>query len=179
MNSEQHTLSSEQQTTNSGRSAHHRAPCTVNRAPCTAVHRAPLSATTPVEIHFYDVDSLGIVWHGRYLKYLEEGREAFGRKFGVAYTDIYNSGYIAPIVDLHIRYLDMVALNESLEVETAYVPTGAAKLIFDYTIRKQSGHTVVARAASTQVFVTREGVMEVSTPEFYRKWKEKWGVQEN
>jgi acyl-CoA thioester hydrolase len=135
-----------------------------------------LSATTTVEIHFYDVDSLSIVWHGHYLKYLENGREAFGAKYGVAYMDIYNNGYIAPIVDLQIRYLNMVALNETLEVETVYVPTEAAKLIFEYTIYKQSDRTPVARATTTQVFMNREGAMEFSTPEFYRKWKGKWGV---
>lgn len=135
-----------------------------------------LSATATVEIHFYDVDSLSIVWHGHYLKYLENGREAFGAKYGMAYMDIYNNGYIAPLVDLQIRYLNMVALNDTLEIETVYVPTEAAKLIFEYAIYKQSDRTPVARATTTQVFMNREGAMEFSTPEFYRKWKEKWGV---
>ncbi|MDR2359436.1 MAG: acyl-CoA thioesterase [Prevotellaceae bacterium] len=138
-----------------------------------------LSATTTVEVHFYDVDSLSIVWHGHYLKYFENGREAFGKKFGVAYMDIYNSGYTAPIVDLQVRYLNMVTLDETLEVETVYVPAESAKLIFEYTIYKQSDRSVVARATTTQVFMNKEGVMEFSTPEFYRKWKEKWGVTEH
>ncbi|MDR2805330.1 MAG: thioesterase family protein, partial [Dysgonamonadaceae bacterium] len=135
-----------------------------------------LSATTTVDVHFYDVDSLGIVWHGHYLKYFENGREAFGKKFGVAYMDIYNNGYIAPIVDLQVRYLNMVALDEALDIETVYVPSEAAKLIFEYAIYKQSDRSVVARATTTQVFMNKEGAMEFSTPEFYRKWKEKWGI---
>lgn len=138
--------------------------------------QSALSATTTVEVHFYDVDSLGIVWHGHYLKYFENGREAFGKKFGVDYMDIYNNGYTAPIVDLQVRYLNMVALDETLEVETVYVPSEAAKLIFEYTIYKQSDRSVVARATTTQVFMNKEGEMEFSTPEFYRKWKEKWGI---
>ncbi|MDR3351366.1 MAG: acyl-CoA thioesterase [Prevotellaceae bacterium] len=141
----------------------------------TSTNKA-LSATTTVEVHFYDVDSLGIVWHGHYLKYFENGREAFGKQFGVAYMDIYNNGYTAPIVDLQVRYLNMVALDETLVIETAYVPTESAKLIFEYTIYKQSDRSVVARATTTQVFMNRDGDMEFSTPEFYRKWKEQWGV---
>lgn len=135
-----------------------------------------MSAITTVEVHFYDVDSLGIVWHGHFLKYLENGREAFGKKFGVAYMDIYHNGYIAPIVDLQIRYLNMVALDDILEVETRYVPAASAKLIFEYAICKQSDRTPVARATTTQVFMNKEGEMEFSTPEFYRNWKERWGA---
>jgi acyl-CoA thioester hydrolase len=72
--------------------------------------------------------------------------------------------------------MNMVALNEALVVETVYVPTEAAKLIFDYTLYKKSDKSVVAKATSIQVFMTREGVMEYSAPAFYRTWKAKWGV---
>lgn len=135
-----------------------------------------LSEVTKVDIHFYDVDSLSIVWHGNYVKYFENGRETFGKKYGIGYMDIYNSGYIAPIVDLHIRYLNMSRLDETLVIETVYVPCNSAKLIFNYTVYKDSDQSIVAEATSTQVFMTREGVMEFSTPDFYRQWRKKWDI---
>ncbi|MDR1672218.1 MAG: acyl-CoA thioesterase [Bacteroidales bacterium] len=133
-----------------------------------------LTASTEVVIHFYDIDSLNIVWHGNYVKYLENGREAFGKKFGFDYMDIYRNGYIAPILDLHVRYMNMMALGERLVVETRYVPCNAAKLMFDYTVYRQSDHTVAAEASTIQLFMTRDGILEVSAPAFYRQWKKKW-----
>ncbi|MDR0368219.1 MAG: acyl-CoA thioesterase, partial [Bacteroidales bacterium] len=109
-------------------------------------------------------------------KYLENGREAFGTKFGMNYMDIYNNGYIIPIVDLHVRYLDSVRLSEVLVVETIYVPSKSAKLVFDYKIYRQSDHSAVAEASTTQLFMTKEGELELSMPDFYRQWKTKWGV---
>ena len=133
-----------------------------------------LTAPTEIEIHFYDVDSINMVWHGNYVKYLEVGREAFGKKFGIGYMDIYNLGYVTPIVDLQIRYKNSVKFDETLIVETTYVPSKSAKLIFDYVIYKKSDKTVVAEASTTQLFMTREGEFEVSTPDFYREWKNRW-----
>ena len=134
-----------------------------------------LRAITEVDVHFYDIDALQIVWHGNYVKYLENGREAFGEKFGFGYMDIVNSGYVAPILDLHLSYKNMMRWNERLEVETRYVPCNSAKLMFDYTIYRKSDHKVAVEASTIQLFMARDsGILEVSTPEFYRRWKKQW-----
>jgi len=39
-----------------------------------------LSIKTETIIRFSEVDSMGVVWHGNYIKYFEDGREAFGNK---------------------------------------------------------------------------------------------------
>ncbi|MDR0385704.1 MAG: acyl-CoA thioesterase [Prevotellaceae bacterium] len=135
-----------------------------------------LSEIIKINIHFYDVDSVKIVWHGNYLKYLENGREAFGKKYGIAYMDVYRQGYVTPIVDLHIRYLSMVAYEETLVVKTVYVPSKSAKMIFHYTIYRESDMSVVVEADTTQLFMSKDGVFEVSAPSFFREWRQKWNV---
>ena len=135
-----------------------------------------LSERTEVDIHFYDVDSVKIVWHGNYLKYLENGREAFGKKYGIGYMDIYGQGYVTPIVDIHVRYLNPVVYEETLVIETSYVPSKAAKLIFSYTIYRKKDMSIVAEAETTQLFMTKDGIFEVSAPDFYREWKTKWNI---
>ena len=47
-----------------------------------------LSEKVAINIRFSEVDSLLIVWHGHYLKYFEDAREAFGRKYGLGYLGI-------------------------------------------------------------------------------------------
>lgn len=135
-----------------------------------------LSERNEVDIHFYDVDSVKIVWHGNYLKYLENGREAFGKKYGIGYMDIYDQGFVTPIFDIHVRYLNPAVYEETLIIETTYVPTKAAKLIFKYTIYRKKDMSVVAEAETTQLFMTKDGVFEVSSPDFYRDWKNKWNI---
>ena len=58
------------------------------------------SLTSKLErrVQFYECDPLQIVWHGNYLKYFEEGREAFCREHGLSYLDAKKNGYATPIV---------------------------------------------------------------------------------
>jgi Predicted thioesterase len=133
-----------------------------------------LSDTIHIRVPFYDVDSIQMVWHGNFVKYLEEGRESFGFKYGLEYLHIYNSGYLAPIADMHIEYKNTAGIGDTLIVETSYKPCRGAKLMFDYIVTRESDGELILKASTVQLFVTREGVFEVSTPGFYAEWKKKW-----
>ena len=63
-----------------------------------------LQSFTEFKVKFNEVDALGIVWHGHYIRFFEDGREAFGEKHGLAYMDIYRNGFLAPVVNLHCDY---------------------------------------------------------------------------
>ena len=49
---------------------------------------ANLSESLIITVRFSETDPLGIVWHGNYIKYFEDGREAFGRKYRISYLDV-------------------------------------------------------------------------------------------
>ena len=139
---------------------------------------ASLVGRTTFQVRFSEVDSMRIVWHGAYVKYFEDGREAFGREFkGLGYTDFFENGYPAPIVDLQLKYKKPLACNDRAVVEVRYINTEAAKICFEYTIFKEETNEIVATGSSVQVFLNSEGELELVNPEFYLKWKERWGVK--
>lgn len=75
---------------------------------------ASLVNKTSLRVRFSEVDSMQIVWHGEYVRYFEDGREAFGREFaGLGYMDIYASGYTAPVVELHLQYRKPLKVNDT------------------------------------------------------------------
>lgn len=134
-----------------------------------------LKGITTAKVRFSEVDSMKIVWHGAYVKYFEDGREAFGREFpGIGYMDIYASGYSTPIIDLQIQYLHPLTINDDIIIETKYILTPAAKICFEYLIRKAGSNIIAARGSSVQVFIDENGEMSLNNPPFYEKWKEKW-----
>ena len=61
---------------------------------------AALTNRTTFRVRFSEIDSMQIVWHGEYVRYFEDGREAFGKQYGLDYMSIYREGYMVPIVDL-------------------------------------------------------------------------------
>lgn len=126
-------------------------------------------------VRFSEVDSMRIVWHGNYLKYFEDGRESFGLKYQLGYLDVYRHQVMIPIVKISCEFKKPLELGDTAIVETRWVPTEAAKIVFDYTIYRKQDLEVTATGNSIQVFLTPQGELLLNTPEFYTGWKEKWG----
>ncbi len=136
-----------------------------------------LSETVRVQVRFSEVDSIKMVWHGHYITYMEDAREAFGRKFGLEYMHIYNSGYLAPMFDIKVRYHQIATVDDILLVKIDYRPAKGGKLIFDYTITRESDNALIFTAESTQLFTTLDGEFEPSCPPFLEEWKHKYGLK--
>lgn len=133
-----------------------------------------ISHQTEIIVRFNEADPLGIVWHGHYLRYFEDGREAFGKVHGISYLDCYNHGLAVPIVSIHCDYSKPLRYGESVLVDTTYVNSAAAKLIFDYKIFEAKGKTLVARGNSVQVFVDAKTFeLQLTTPTFVDAWKKR------
>jgi len=135
-----------------------------------------LSAKTEVLIRFSEVDSLRIVWHGNYIKYLEDGREAFGRKYGLGYLDYINNNLLTPIVKVDIDYKYPLHYGDKAIIETTYVDQDSAKVVFDYKIYRASDNVLVSLASTIQVFLNMERELQLTIPLFFEEWKRKWGL---
>ena len=134
-----------------------------------------LAYITETTVRFSEVDSMKVVWHGQYVRYFEDGREAFGRNFpGLGYMDFYANGYTAPIVDLQIQYISPLTVNDVAVIEVRYIDTAAAKIRFEYIIRRKSDGALAAKGSTVQVFVRADGDMDLNTPAFYAEWKKRW-----
>lgn len=133
---------------------------------------------TRVKVRFSEVDSMHIVWHGRYVSYFEDGRESFGLEFpGLGYMDIYENGFTAPIVELTLQYKHPLKCNDKIIVETRYIDSEAAKICFEYEIKRESDGVVAATGTTVQVFLDNNGELQLVSPDFYLKWKERWIVK--
>lgn len=131
-----------------------------------------VTSTYKFRIRFNETDPLGIVWHGNYLIYFEEGREAFGREHNLTYLDIEKEGYVVPIVKSECEHKISLKYGEYATIETTLIPTLAAKIIFEYKIYNQNNE-VVCTGQTTQVFVEKNGGLSLNNPDFYQNWKQK------
>ena len=135
-----------------------------------------LKDRTEVKVRFGEVDSMGIVWHGNYVKYIEEGRESFGKKYGISYLDIYANKVMAPVVNMQIGFKKQVKYGDQLIIETKFIDTAAAKINFYFQIFRKSDNELVATAESTQVFIDMNREMLLYPPQFVLDWKKKVGL---
>lgn len=123
-------------------------------------------------IKFSEVDSLRVVWHGHYVRYFEDGREAFGKQFGLGYLDIYEHGLAVPLIDLQVKFKRVLEYGDSAIIETTFINSPAAKLIFEYTVISENHGYVACTARSTQVFMAPETKeLHITMPSFMEEWK--------
>lgn len=135
-----------------------------------------LSATIEIPIRFSEVDALKIVWHGHYVTYFEDAREAFGTKYGINYLDISRNGYVTPVVKLVCDYKRSLRYGDNALVTATYVDAEAAKLIFRYEIRRKSDNDLIATGETVQVLLNEAGDMCLVLPAFLNEWKTRVGL---
>ena len=136
---------------------------------------AHLTVSQEIRVRFNETDPLGIVWHGYYITYFEDGREAFGRKHGISYLDVHASGYTTPIVKSECEHKLPLRYGDVARIETTIVDTPAAKMIFRYKIF-DSNNNIACIGETTQVFLNSNGEMVLNYPAFFEDWKRKNGL---
>lgn len=138
--------------------------------------KATLSVEKEIEVRFNEVDMMGVVWHGSYVTYLEDAREAFGARYGLSYRKYIDEYTFAPIVELDMRYRKPLRYGMKPVVRITYKPTDAAKILFDYEILDPESGEVFLQASSVQVFMDRNYNLLWDAPAFYTEWKKEMGL---
>lgn len=137
--------------------------------------REHLIHTTEFDVRFSEADPLGIVWHGHYVRYFEDGREAFGERYGLRYLDLYRNDIVVPIVNINCDYKRILRYGHRIKMEVIYRDTPAAKMLFDYNIFDAETDDLVAKGSSVQVFMGKEEMeLMLTLPQFMVDWKKKW-----
>ena len=133
-----------------------------------------LIVRTEILVRFNEADPLGIVWHGHYIRYFEDGREAFGNQYGIGYLDFYKKGFVIPVVNVDCSFKKSLRYGDTVVVETTFIPCDAAKLLFSYRLYNKKNHQLVATGTSTQVFLdSQHSALQLTNPPFFEAWKRK------
>lgn len=109
-------------------------------------------AEIDLQVQFFDLDPMQIVWHGNYVKYLETVRCALLEKIGYNYPEMEQSGYVWPIIDMHLRYAGSAKFGQLLRLR-AEIVEWENRLKIDYLISDAATGKRLNKASTTQVAV--------------------------
>ncbi len=124
---------------------------------------------TEIIVPFFDVDSLMIVWHGHYIKYLEIARCAFLAKIQHDYNVMRQTGYAYPIVKLDLKYIKPASFGQKIEVHMAVIEFESCFKVRYRIIDQQTGE-LLTKATTTQAAVCIEtGQMQFQTPAVFQQ----------
>ena len=107
---------------------------------------------TEIQVPFFDIDMMNVVWHGHYIKYLEIARCALLDQLGHNYTQMREAGYAWPVIDLQLRYVRGAVFGQKLNVRASLVEW-ENRLKINYLISDAVTGERMTRATTIQVAV--------------------------
>lgn len=110
------------------------------------------SVDVEIQVQFYDLDPMEVVWHGNYVKYLEVARCALLDAIGYNYAEMKASGYMWPVIDMNLRYAAPATFGQRLTVR-AEIVEWENRLRIDYLVSDAATGRRLNRASTTQVAV--------------------------
>ena len=126
--------------------------------------RPPLRAEVTLEVPFHDVDLMGIVWHGHYLKYFEIARTALMRLAGMDMDAMARTGCAWPVVTCEIKYIKPLRYGQRVRVEAALLEW-EDRLKIAYAIHDAESGAKLSKAMTVQLAVDgKTGELASGTP---------------
>jgi acyl-CoA thioester hydrolase len=123
-----------------------------------------LFADIDLDVSFHDVDMVGVVWHGHYLRYLEDARWALMNQLGYTLDRMVASGFAWPIVELHAKYVSPARFGDRLRVRASLVEW-ENRMAVNYLVSRPADGMRIVRARTVQVAVDAgSGELQFATP---------------
>jgi acyl-CoA thioester hydrolase len=110
----------------------------------------------PVKALPYDTDYGGVVWHGAYLRWLEEARLKHLSSVGLSIEKLKSFGCELPIVQLSLHYHKPIFLETEAIVKTRIRENRGVRLIWDYRIESGDSKELFLTGETTLVVIDQE-----------------------
>ena len=116
-----------------------------------------------LEIPFHDVDSLHIVWHGHYYKYIEIARTALMRSVGLDNDEIRRLGFGLVMGETQCKHTGVLRYGDRARV-SAWFKDVEHRICIAYEVRNLTTGKRAARARTVLVTLNGKGELNLNTP---------------
>lgn len=94
-------------------------------------------------VYVEDTDMFGVVYHPRYLCFLERARTEWLREEGISLYDLNNKGFWFAIANLNVDYLKPAYLDDNLSIETAITRQRGCLAYFTQTMHNDKSEQIL------------------------------------
>ena len=120
-------------------------------------------------VRFEETDLMAVVYHARYLPWLEMGRIAYLRACGVDLNRMMDDGILFPIREINVKYKHSARFDDEYEVQTTMQEFNRAKMLFAYKVVNVKTGKVFVEGTTTNVFTDKNGKILRLPPEWFDK----------
>lgn len=117
-----------------------------------------------LRVRFSEVDSYGVVWHGRYLAWFEEARNDLARGYGFTPSALARDGYQLPVRDVSMTFKSPAGLDDEVLVGTRFRPTKTAVIEFEYRVVEAEEGRLMVTGHTRQVVTKADHELLLTYP---------------
>jgi YbgC/YbaW family acyl-CoA thioester hydrolase len=92
----------------------------------------------PLRVRYQDVDAQGIVYHSRYIEYLDVAFTEYVRSTSSSYASMVDAGFDPSLVQIHVDYHSPAKFDELLHIHVRPAAVGRSSLTVDYAITRDA-----------------------------------------
>lgn len=121
------------------------------------------------KVQYYETDKMGITHHSNYIRWMEEARVDWLEKIGWGFDKLEELGMISPVVDIHCKYINSTAFNDTIKIKVVLKEYKGVKLVVSYEMINSKTEELVATGESKHCFITVDGkpiIIKKQYPEF-------------
>jgi acyl-CoA thioester hydrolase len=120
--------------------------------------RSEATAADPVgvtnhRVNYSEIDQMGIVYHARYLVWLDVARTEFLRQSGVSYRDLEEQGYRLVVSEANLKYRRSARYDDPVRIRTWVRDRASRRITFGYVVEHAETDEILV-TATTALLVT-------------------------
>lgn len=118
----------------------------------------PAEATEPTgttvtrhRVNYAETDQMGVVYHARYLVWLDVGRTEHLRTTGISYRDLEGMGLRLAVTEAQLRYRRPARYDDPIRVRTWIRDLASRRITFGYAVEHDETGVLLATATTALV----------------------------
>lgn len=120
-------------------------------------------------VNYSETDQMGVVYHARYLVWLDVARTEHLRAAGMSYRELEARGFRMVVGDLRIRYLRGATYDDEVRIRCWVRDLASRRVTFGYALDRVSDGELLA-TASTAMFVLDDSMRPARLPADVASW---------
>ena len=113
-----------------------------------ATERSPISETL-VRVNYSETDQMGVVYHARYLVWLDVARTEHLRRSGMSYRQLEDSGLRLAVSEVAVRYRQPARYDDPIRIRCWVRDVASRRVDFGYAIEHADDGRLLATASTS------------------------------
>jgi acyl-CoA thioester hydrolase len=116
--------------------------------------QSPAISESLVRVNYSETDQMGVVYHARYLVWLDIARTEHLRRSGMSYRELEAAGLRLAVSQVSIRYREPARYDDSVRIRCWVRDVASRRVEFGYAVEHEEDGRLLATASTSLLALT-------------------------